>query len=130
MPKAKKSEKKAGKLDDIKSDFITVASHQLRTPISGIRWSLDTLLSGRAGQLTPKQHEVAAEAYQNNQFMVKVVNDLLRVSRFEEKGLNLQPQLVNIVPIIKEILQKYQSVAKAFHCDIEVSIEKKLPKVY
>jgi len=61
---------------DVKSDFITVASHQLRTPISAIRWSLDTLLSGRAGNLSDKQKEMVVEAYQNNNFMVKVVNDL------------------------------------------------------
>src|SRR3989344_4842051 len=105
--------KKMAKLEDIKSDFITVASHQLRTPISAIRWSLDTLLSGRAGKLSPKQQEVANEAYQNNKFMVKVVNDLLRVSRIEEKGISLLPQLIDIVPLLKEIVRKYESLAKA-----------------
>ena len=85
----KKSDRSSHRLEDIKSDFITIASHQLRTPISGIRWSLDTLLSGRAGELSDKQKEVVKEAYQNNKFMVKVVNDLLKVSRIEEKGIDL-----------------------------------------
>src|SRR3989344_4678855 len=107
MAEAKKTQankKELDNLEDIKSDFITVASHQLRTPISGIRWSLDTLLSGRAGQLTDKQKEIVEEAYHNNKFMVMVVNDLLRVSRLEERGLHPTPQFVNLAKIIKEII--------------------------
>src|SRR3989338_9959856 len=103
-------------LEDIKSDFITVASHQLRTPISGIRWSLDTLLSGRAGKLSEKQKEVASEAYQNNKFMVKVVNDLLRVSRLEEKGVTLVPQFLSLKKIVKESIEQFKDLATALNC--------------
>jgi len=102
MPKQKNVET-PNNLEGIKSDFITVASHQLRTPIAAIRWSLDTLLAGRAGKVSPKQIEVIKEAYQNNNFMVKVVNDLLRVSRIEEKGLNLLPQHINLEKLSKNL---------------------------
>lgn len=117
-------------LEDIKSDFITVASHQLRTPMSAVRWSLDTLLSGRTGQLSEKQAEVAREAYRNNSFMVKVVNDLLRVSRVEEKGLNLMPEHIDIVKIIQEIIKENKEFADAFNCTILFKKPAGLPKIY
>ncbi len=117
-------------LEGIKSDFITVASHQLRTPISAIRWSLDTLLSGRAGDLSGKQREVINEAYQNNKFMVKVVNDLLKVSRIEEKGVQLVPQLVNLAKLVRSIIKKHQDFLKACNCKVALIIENGLPKAY
>lgn len=122
--------KQEGRLEDIKSDFITVASHQLRTPISAIRWSLDTLMSGRVGALSDKQKQVVSEAYQNNKFMVKVVNDLLRVSRLEEKGISLSPQFVNLVSSTKDFIKRYRSLANAFNCTISLDVAKKLPKAY
>ena len=122
--------KKINNLENIKSDFITVASHQLRTPISGIRWSLDTLLGGRVGKLTEKQIEIVKEAYRNNKFMVKVVNDLLRVSRFEEKGLNLQPKFVNLKTIITEAITQLEPLAKANNCTINFTPNKNIPNVF
>ncbi|NUM25288.1 MAG: HAMP domain-containing histidine kinase [Candidatus Buchananbacteria bacterium] len=122
--------KKSNKVENIKSDFITVASHQLRTPISGIRWSLDTLLSGRAGLLTEKQIEIVQEAYRNNKFMVKVVNDLLRVSRFEEKGLNLQPKFISLKKIITEAIEELRPLATANNCEIFFDAGKNIPNVY
>lgn len=136
MPKAKNNSKRKkkietpNKLEDIKSDFITVASHQLRTPISAIRWSLDTLLSGRAGILSDKQNEIATEAYESNKFMIKVVNDLLRVSRIEEKGINLIPEFVDIRPIIAEVIKQYEDLANAFNCKISFKPKKNISKVY
>jgi len=115
--------------EDVKSDFITIASHQLRTPISAIRWSLDTLLSGRTGELSDKQREVVNEAYQNNKFMVKVVNDLLRVSRFEEKGISLLPQPTNLTKIFEELIKIHQDLAQASNCQIIIQAEK-IPKAY
>ncbi|MFA6254634.1 MAG: HAMP domain-containing sensor histidine kinase [Patescibacteria group bacterium] len=118
------------KLEDIKSDFITVASHQLRTPISAIRWSLDTLLSGQVGNLLEKQREIIREAYQNNNFMVKVVGDLLRVSRLEEKGLDLMPKFIDLKKIIKNLIAKHKNFAQASNCTIDFDAEPHLPKVY
>ena len=117
-------------LEDIKSDFITIASHQLRTPISAVRWSLDTLLSGRAGRISPKQEEVIKAAYQNNNFLVKVVNDLLRVSRIEEKGVNVLPEYSNIVKLTKELIKKHEDWARASNCQINLSTQNNLSRAY
>jgi signal transduction histidine kinase len=119
--KKERANKNNENLEDIKSDFITIASHQLRTPISAVRWSLDTLLSGKNGVLLPRQIEVIKEAYQNNNFMVKVVNDLLRVSRLEEKGINLSPQYVNLIKYLEEIVKRQSEICEAYNCKIIIN---------
>ena len=125
-----KKDKNQDKSEGVKSDFITVASHQLRTPMSAVRWSLDTLLSGRTGKLSEKQKEVVKEAYRNNSFMVKVVNDLLKISRVEEKGLNLVPERVDIIKIINEVIKENKDFAKAFNCKIILKKPTKFSKAY
>ena len=116
--------------DDIKSDFITIASHQLRTPIAAIRWSLDTLLRSRAGTLTDKQQEILREAYQNNRFLVKVVNDLLRAARIEQRGGTLTPKTIALQPILREIVRRVKDFADAFNCQITLKIDPSLQRVY
>ena len=116
--------------DDIKSDFITIASHQLRTPIAAIRWSLDTLLRSRAGALTDKQQEILREAYQNNRFLVKVVNDLLRAARVEQRGVSLVPKTVVLQPMLREIVRRVKDFADAFNCQISLEIDSDLQRVY
>jgi len=127
---ANNSEAAAANLDEVKTDFITIASHQLRTPISAIRWSLDTLLSGKLGVLSDAQHTVVDQAYASNQFMVKVVNDLLRVSRFEEKGMKLYPEYVNVLTLIREVIRRNRSFARANNCEVILSAAARLPKAY
>ncbi|MDD2807169.1 MAG: HAMP domain-containing sensor histidine kinase [Patescibacteria group bacterium] len=109
-------------LEEIKRNFITIASHQLRTPISAIRWSLDTLLDGKNGKLTVSQREVIKDAYQNNNYMARVVTELLKVSRIEQDGVELRPQVVNFVAIVKKVIKQNKDLAKALNCGIEFSV--------
>ena len=127
--KQARPDNQAQELEHIKSDFITVASHMLRTPMSAIRWSLDLLLANKYGPLNPKQREVIAEAYQHNKFLVKVVNTLLRVSRIEEKGITLQPKIQPLAPIITKVLDEYRPFAAAANCQVSFTPPKKIPNV-
>lgn len=106
-------------LDEIKRNFITIASHQLRTPISAIRWSLDTLLDGKNGRLTTSQREVIKDAYQNNKYMARVVNELLKVSRIEQNGVELQPQQTDLTSVIRKVIRQNRDLARALNCKIK-----------
>gem|GEM_PF-1918738 len=70
-----------------KSEFISIAAHQLRTPLSIIRWSISVLLSGDQGPLEPLQNETLSKAEETNNRMIELVNDLLDVARIEEGKL-------------------------------------------
>lgn len=70
-------------IDTIKSAFNSVAAHQLRTPLSGMKWVLKYLLDGDAGVMTQEQAEMLKRGYETNEKMIQMVNNLLYVSRIE-----------------------------------------------
>jgi signal transduction histidine kinase len=81
-------------LDKLKSEFITIAAHQLRTPLSAIKWVIKMVLDGDAGTLTPDQEQLLSKGYKSNERIITLVNDMLNVSRIEEGrfGYKMQPE--------------------------------------
>ncbi|MFZ6035666.1 MAG: sensor histidine kinase [Patescibacteria group bacterium] len=71
-------------IDQMKTEFISVASHQMRTPLSGVKWVLRMILDGDLGELNQQQHEMLLKGYETNERMILLINDLLNVSRIEE----------------------------------------------
>ncbi len=121
--------KKEG-LTDITNDFITIASHQLRTPITAVRWVLDIVLSGKLGELNEKQRHAIKLAYHNNLFLGRLVNDILRFSRLEDRGLALLPKTVDVKSLTKKIIEKYQQYAFASNCRINFKSAASVKKAY
>lgn len=76
-------------LDQMKDEFISIASHQLRTPLAGLRWYASTLAEGIAGALNPDQGELVKEMENCVGQMVTLVNDLLDVARLDQGTLKL-----------------------------------------
>lgn len=74
---------KAKEVDMMKTEFISVASHQLRTPLTGIKWFGELLLSPKGDKLSAKQKEYVQQIASSNERMIKLVNDLLDVSHIE-----------------------------------------------
>lgn len=68
----------------LKTEFISIAAHQLRTPLSAVKWALGALLEGDLGKIETKQWETLRKGYDANENMIRLVNDLLDVSRIEE----------------------------------------------
>jgi signal transduction histidine kinase len=71
---------------NLTSDFANLASHQLRTPLSGMKWMLELLQRPSTGPLNKKQKEFVEKITLLNERMVAIVNDLLEVSRVEMGG--------------------------------------------
>ncbi len=84
---------KEREIDKAKREFVSLSSHQLRTPLSTIGWYAELLLSGDAGKLNKSQKKYINEIYHGNQRMVDLVNSLLDVSRLElgTFAINLEP---------------------------------------
>lgn len=121
---------KLAQANQMKTEFVSVASHQLRTPLSSIRWVVELLTSGRLGRLTSKQLDYLNDIKQSNKKMVRLINDILDVSRIEMGKLNLQPEQVDILEIIQELIKEFEPLAKASNVKIFLKSEPNLPLVY
>jgi|GEM_PF-3002735 len=71
-------------IDRNKSEFISTAAHQLRTPLAALRWTFETFLDGGIGRVSKAQKEILEQGKSASVNMIRVVNDLLNVARIEE----------------------------------------------
>lgn len=94
------------KIDRAKSEFVTLASHQLRTPISAIRWCSEMLLSGDTGKLRSTQQEYVQGIYDNNQRQATIVDAMLLVSSLELGTLYIRPEPTDLPTLAKKLLKE------------------------
>lgn len=95
-----------------KTDFVALASHQLRTPLSIIKWYVDFLRSGDAGAVTGEQKKYLEQVYVSNERLIELVNALLDVSRIDVGTFSIEPEPTDIE-------QKADAALKKFTPDIE-----------
>lgn len=101
------------KLNKMKTEFIFVASHQLRTPLSAILWEVELLLSKRQAGLNEKQKESLGSISLLSGRMARLVSDLLDVSRIDQGKLMLKKDSVDLNVIIDEVLRTLSPLVKA-----------------
>jgi len=98
-----------------KNEFIGVASHQLRTPLTSIQWSLESLIKEN---LTESQKNLVNIALDVSAKALKTVNDLLDVSKIEEGRFGYQFENIDIISFIEEIIKSVNDFAKQFNVKI------------
>jgi signal transduction histidine kinase len=114
----------------MKSEFISVVSHQLRSPLSNLAWAIELLMSGRLGKIEEQQVEYFKILKENSDRMKDLVKDLLIVSRIESARLFLKREEFSLEELTKEIIKEFEPFAKASNCQIEFSFEENLPRIY
>lgn len=97
---------KLGETDRAKSEFVSLASHQLLTPLTTVSWYVETLLAGSVNGLSEKQKEYIKNVYNTNHNMVETVRALLDVSRIEMGTFYIKPQPVNIAEVVDSVLDE------------------------
>ncbi len=112
----------------LKSEFISIVSHQLRSPLTNLKWGLDFLIS--EGSARSQQETGYFQVLKENiDRMHELVNDLLTVSRVEQGTFPFQEKEFEFEEILKQVVMEFQSVAQASNIEIKVDGER-IPKLY
>lgn len=99
---------KEKEIDQQKTEFVSLASHQLKTPLGALNWDLEMLMAGDYGKLKPEQQEVVAEMETLVKRMNELVNGLLNVSRIELGVFLIEPVPTNIAALCEEVLKELE----------------------
>lgn len=118
---------KEREIDKTKSEFISLASHQLKTPPTALRWSTELLLDGTAGKLTKKQHEIVKDMATITTNMLEVVNALLNISRLELGTFTIDPRPVNMADLVRAVVKELHMPAEQKKQTIACEISDNLP---
>ncbi len=117
-------------VEKMKTEFVSLSAHQLRTPLSSIKWALKMLLDGDIGKITEEQRDFIKKTYQSNERMIALINDLLDVTRIEEGKYLYNPVFTQIENIIQSVINYYQREIKRKKIKFEFKkAQKKFPKL-
>jgi len=115
-------------IEKMKTEFVSVAAHQLRTPLSAIKWTIRMILDGDAGEINEEQRELLEQTYISNERMIRLINDLLDVSRIEEGRLLYDQEDARIEDVLDSVIEASQEMLRNKNMVLEVN-KKETPKV-
>ena len=120
---------KEAEIDRTKTEFVSLASHQLRTPLSTVSWYAEMLLDEEAGKINKEQKLYLNEVYHANQRMVELVNALLNVSRLELGTFSINPSPVNFAEASRQIVKELEQKIIAKKLQVEEKYDDSLKSI-
>lgn len=99
-------------LDDAKEDFISIGTHQLRTPATAVKQYLGLLQEGYVGELDPQQKKIIDNAYASNERQLATIADLLSITQLTAGTLTLKKERTDVKKLLRKIVQDYRPTAR------------------
>jgi signal transduction histidine kinase len=106
----------------VKEEFIDIVSHQLRSPLTNLRWAIEFLIG--KDNISEQERQYYSIIKENSQRLENLLNDLLIVARIKENGIFRLKEKFSLNELIQEVVRGYQSFAKASNVQIEVELLK------
>ena len=104
--------------EQMKTDFISFASHQLRTPLTAIRWNTEMLRDTKLGELTVEQKKYLSEIENGEKRMADLIKSLLNISRLEAQKIKIEPKPTDIASLISSVVSEFTPVTNTRNCVI------------
>ncbi len=117
-------------LDKAKTEFVSITSHQLRTPLTGIKGYLSMFLEGDFGKLKTEQKKVMTDVFNNSNRLVRLINIFLNVSRIESGRLKLDKSKFDLIELINEIMRELKLGAEKKNLKLEFNKSKEKIEVF
>ena len=108
-----------------KDDLLSLASHQLRTPATGVKQYVGMLRQGYAGQLSTTQQSLLQRAYANNERQLGIIDEILHVARIDTGRITLRPKEINIVALLRNIVKEHREAARSKQQKLQLHVPKK-----
>ncbi|RME54303.1 HAMP domain-containing protein [Candidatus Woesearchaeota archaeon] len=122
----RKAYNKLKKLDEAKNEFISIVSHELKSPLFPVLGFIELMLKGEMGKLTKQQKEKLKLVYKNASDLLKLIEDMLTLSKLDLKKLNLEIKNVNLANLAKSIKNSLKPVAEKYKVNIKYNGPRKL----
>ncbi len=117
--KLRNTNEKLKEMDETKDEFISMASHQLRTPLTSVKGYLSMVLEGDAGDIKPMQEKLLSQAFTSSQRMVYLIADLLNVSRLRTGKFIIEPIRANLADIAAGEVEQLHETATSRKLTLE-----------
>ena len=104
--------KELKELDERKSEFLSIIAHQLRTPLSGIKWTLNMLIHGDLGPISKEQERYLIKSYEGNERLIAIVETMLSANRIDSAKYELDLEKNEIVNLVLEVISDNLPYAK------------------
>jgi len=127
--KLRRANEKLIALDQTKDDFISMASHQLRTPLTSVKGYISMVIEGDVGKITKQQHKLLDQAFVSSQRMVYLIADLLNVSRLKTGKFIIEAKPTNLADVIEGELSQLTETAKSRSLELTYDKPKDFPEL-
>jgi len=113
----------------MKSEFINIVSHQLRSPLTNIKWTFEVMASEEFKVPVEKQEEYFINVKENIARMVELIDDLLIVSKIEQGSFSIAKREISLEDLIKDLVERYKVFAEASRIKLNFYYQQNMPKV-
>lgn len=116
-------------VDRAKSEFVSLASHQFRTPLTAINWYVEILLKECGNKMSARQKMLINEVANGGRRLGTLVNTMLNISRIDMDTFTLELKEVDVKSVVKKVLKDVERRVKEHRLHVEVSYQEKLPNM-
>ncbi len=125
-----KDAEKLKKLDVLKSNFVSTVSHELRTPLAIIRQGVSLIHRKILGQINDQQAQTLADVLENVDRLVRIINNILDISKLETGKVNLDKVEINCALVLQKLVEQFRMTAKTKDITIENDLAESLPAAF
>lgn len=118
------------RLDAAKDEFVSMASHQLRTPLTSVKGYISMVLEGDAGRISGAQRQLLSEAFTSSERMVHLIGDFLNVSRLQTGKFMIDQRPVDLAKIIGQEVDSLKTTAEAHSLKLRYKVPSYFPVLY
>lgn len=116
-------------IDQMKSEFISIASHELRTPMTAIKGSVDLILGGCAGKVDPEAQDLLEIAHSACDRMIRLINNILDLSKIEAGQIQLNVASMNLTDVVERSLRNLGALAAQDGITLNLESSPELPRI-